>query len=187
MDTLSALEETGAILRGHFLLSSGRHSDVYFEKYRLLERPAILDVLASELAQRFGGEGVGYVVGPTLGGMLVAYEVARSLGATALYLESEGESRVFRRGQDLPSNAPTLLVDDVLTTGLSLRECLPALAHTRLVGLGVLVSRSAQKEDWPARLEALLQITAESWAAQECPLCQAGQPLTERGSRAIRG
>jgi len=181
-----SLRETGAVLTGHFQLSSGRHSDTYFEKFRLLERPDILGDLCGQLAEVFRDLEPQYVVGPTIGGILIAYETARHLGVPALYLEAEDGKRIFRRGASVPAGARVLLVDDVLTTGLSIHECLPPLTEAEVVGVGMLVSRTSEKMDFPGRYHALLTMDVASWPPEDCPLCSRAEALTERGSRLLR-
>ncbi|MFN4034276.1 MAG: orotate phosphoribosyltransferase [Fimbriimonadales bacterium] len=185
--SLGDLERIGAVLHGHFLLSSGRHSDIYFEKFRLLEQPQLLTPCVQAMLARLAdvvGE-VQAVVGPTLGGVLVAYEAAQQLGVRALYAEREGDRRAFRRGSDLPPHTPVLLVDDVLTTGVSIREVLELLQQhqARVVAIGVLIDRSEQTPDFGAPLASALRLPAHSYAPEECPLCQRGLPLLKRGSR----
>src|SRR5688572_7904879 len=111
------LEESGAVLRGHFLLTSGRHSDVYFEKFRILEQPKILSALCQEVAEHYSGKGIELVAGPTTGGIIIAFEVARQMGLNAVYVESEGGEKTLRRNKTLPAGVKVLVVDDVLTTG----------------------------------------------------------------------
>jgi orotate phosphoribosyltransferase, Thermus family len=182
------LERIGAVLHGHFLLTSGRHSDLYFEKFRLLEQPALLERLVGTMLANLPREAVGAaqaVVGPTLGGVLVAYEAARQLGVRALYAEREGDGRAFRRGSLLEPHTPVLLVDDVLTTGTSIREVLALLEQywARVVGIGVLIDRSESPLAFGAPLASALRLPAQTYAPDECPLCQQGVPLTKRGSR----
>jgi len=182
------LERIGAVLHGHFLLTSGRHSDLYFEKFRLLEQPALLERLVGTMLANLPREAVGaaqVVVGPTLGGVIVAYEAARQLGVRALYAEREGDGRAFRRGSLLEPHTPVLLVDDVLTTGTSIREVLALLEQyrARVVGIGVLIDRSESPLAFGAPLGSALRLPAQTYAPDECPLCQQGVPLTKRGSR----
>ncbi len=183
--TLSDLQAIGAVLQGHFLLTSGRHSEVYFEKFRLLERPALLGQAVAQMLAQLGAVEVAAVVGPTLGGVLVAYETARQLGVPALYAEREGETRAFRRGYPLPSGAPVLLVDDVLTTGTSLGEVLVLLERVRArpVAIGVLIDRSETPPDFGLPLVSALRLPAQTYDPAECPLCRQGIPLQKRGSR----
>jgi orotate phosphoribosyltransferase len=182
------LERIGAVLHGHFLLTSGRHSDLYFEKFRLLEQPALLERLVGTMLANLPREAVGaaqVVVGPTLGGVIVAYEAARQLSIRALYAEREGDGRAFRRGSLLEPHTPVLLVDDVLTTGTSIREVLALLEQyrARVVGIGVLIDRSESPLAFGAPLASALRLPAQTYAPDECPLCQQGVPLTKRGSR----
>jgi 3-methyl-2-oxobutanoate hydroxymethyltransferase len=186
--SLQELERIGAVLHGHFLLTSGRHSAVYFEKFRLLEQPALLERLVSAMLANLPREAVAevqVVVGPTLGGVIVAYEAARQLGTRALYAEREGDGRAFRRGRVLEPATPALVVDDVLTTGTSIREVLALLKgyRTQVVGIGVLIDRSESPLAFGAPLASALRLPAQTYAPDECPLCQQGIPLTKRGSR----
>jgi len=186
--SLQALERIGAVLHGHFLLTSGRHSDLYFEKFRLLEQPALLERLVGTMLANLPREAVGaaqVVVGPTLGGVIVAYEAARQLGVRALYAEREGDGRAFRRGSLLEPNTPALVVDDVLTTGTSIREVLALLEgyQAQVVGIGVLIDRSESPLAFGAPLMRALHLPAETYAPDDCPLCRQGVPITTRGSR----
>lgn len=179
--------ESGAILKGHFKLSSGKHSGTYFEKFRILERPQYLGPCCEQLAERFAESQVELVAGPTVGGVLIAYEVARHLKTNAIYIEREGEKRALRRGASFPKGTRVLVVDDVLTTGLSAQEmidCLRAL-EAEVVGVGLLVDRSDKPFDFGVRTEALWTTPAESYEPDKCPLCASGIPLTSPGSRHI--
>ena len=186
--SLQELERIGAVLHGHFLLTSGRHSAVYFEKFRLLEQPALLGRLVGAMLANLPREAVAAaeaVIGPTLGGVIVAYEAARQLGIRALYAEREGDGRAFRRGGTLEPDTPALVVDDVLTTGTSIREVLALLEgyQVHVVGIGVLIDRSEMPLAFGAPLASALRLPAETYAPDECPLCQQGIPITKRGTR----
>ncbi len=184
-DLIRAMEEAGAILRGHFVLSSGRHSDVYFEKFRVLEQPTLLSEVCSEIASRFADSGAEIVAGPTTGGILIAFEVARQMGLRALYIEREEGKRVLRRGARIAPGARVLVVDDVLTTGLSVREVLEVLqgAGADVVGVGVLVDRSECPQDFGVPLYAAARVEAKSYAPDEVPDWLAEVPIREPGSR----
>ncbi len=186
-DLIGAMIEAGAILRGHFLLSSGRHSDVYFEKFRILERPALLSEVCSEVVNRFADSGVDVVAGPTTGGVIIAFEVARQMGVGAVYIERQGERRVLRRGASLPRGARVLVVDDVLTTGLSVREVIHLLneAGGEVVGIGVLVDRSEVPVEFGVPLFAAARVEAKSYAPDEVPDWLAETPITDPGSRRL--
>lgn len=179
------LERIGAVLHGHFLLTSGRHSEVYFEKFRLLEQPRLLEEWVDAMLAKTPWRQVEVVVGPTLGGVLVACEAARQLGVRALYAERAGEERTFRRGSVLEPGTRVLVVDDVLTTGTSVREVLELLRQhqAQVVAIGVLIDRSEMPLDLGVPLASVLRLPAKTYSPEECPLCQRGIPLTKRGSR----
>lgn len=188
-EILHLFRDCGAVLQGHFRLSSGKHSDTYFEKFQVLQHPHYVQQLCGELAKRFRRDGVEVVVGPTTGGVIIAYEVARQLGTRAVYAEREGDKRVLRRGFTLHEGERVLVVDDILTTGGSVREVLEMLEPYRVqvVGAGVLVDRAGGLVDLGVRLEALLQLLVQAWEPEACPLCQRGDPITEPGSRFLHG
>lgn len=176
--------EAGALRNGHFRLSSGRHSDEYWEKFWVLQWPHYVERLGAEIVRRYREDGVEVVLGPTTGGILIAFEVARQLGVRALYAEKEAGERTLRRGLRLQPGTRTLLVDDVLTTGGALRECVQlAERHAaRIVGAAVLVDRSGGAVEIGYRLEALLTVHALTYAPGECPLCARRIPLHTPGS-----
>lgn len=181
------LEESGAVLRGHFLLTSGRHSDVYFEKFRVLTQPKVLSALCSEIASHFATSGVQFVAGPTTGGIIIAFEVARQMGVDAVYVEDESGAKTLRRGQAIPVGARVLVVDDVLTTGLSVRETIGAVvaAGGVLVGVGVLIDRATEAMSFGGELFASYKVDAESWAPDEVPEWLAAVPLQKPGTRKV--
>lgn len=187
-DILNIFRDCGAVLHGHFRLSSGKHSDTYFEKFQVLQHPQYVQQLCGELAARFRDERTDVVVGPTTGGVIIAYEVARQLGTRAIYAEREGDKRVLRRGFTLHEGERVLVVDDILTTGGSVREVLEMLEPYRvqLVGIGILVDRTGGQVDLGTRTESLLRLVVEAWQPEECPLCQRGEPITEPGSRFLQ-
>jgi orotate phosphoribosyltransferase len=178
------LEESGAILHGHFLLTSGRHSAVYFEKFRVLEQPRVLSALCAEIARRFDGQ-VDVVMGPTTGGIIIAFEVARQMGLPALYVESEEGVRTLRRGAVLSTGARVLVVDDVLTTGRSVREVLALVDAAGAVpkGVGVLIDRSESEPDFGCPLFAAHRLEAVSYPADSLPDWLAEIPVTKPGTR----
>ncbi|HXH62338.1 MAG TPA: orotate phosphoribosyltransferase [Fimbriimonadaceae bacterium] len=179
------LEESGAVLHGHFLLTSGRHSDVYFEKFRVLTQPTVLSALCREIAQRFEGSGIEYVAGPTTGGIIIAFEVARQMGLPAVYVETEDGVKTLRRGQTVPKGAKVLVVDDVLTTGLSVEESVGAIkrAGGQVVGVGVLIDRAQSDLDFGCPLFASYKVEAVSYAPDAVPEWLASIPVTKPGTR----
>jgi orotate phosphoribosyltransferase len=184
-DILKLFEQAKAYLRGHFLLTSGRHSEVYFEKFMLLQYPDIMTELCTTLAAPYQDKQVQTVVGPTLGGVVIAYEVARQLGCRAIYAEADGDLRVLRRGFSLDKGERVLLVDDILTTGRSVREVVDMAEsyESDILGIALMLDRSGGTT-FKYPLTTLASIDAESYDPGECPLCLKGEPITQRGSRA---
>ncbi|MCL2678738.1 MAG: orotate phosphoribosyltransferase [Dehalococcoidia bacterium] len=177
--------QSGAVLDGHFLLTSGLHSPVYWEKFRILEHPEYTQALCSMIAGYFTSHGIEAVVGPTTGGIILAYEVARQLGVRCIFAEKEESGRrAFRRGFMLKHGERVLVVDDILTTGKSVCEVLAALAEHQaaVAGVAVLVDRSEHGLDFGCPLYATLRSVTPAYKPEECPLCHAGIPLTKPGS-----
>ncbi len=179
--------ETGAYLTGHFKLSSGRHSDVYLEKFAVLQHPEYLTRLSATLARRFAGAGVETAVGPLTGGAILAYDVARYLGARFIFPERVEGEIAWRRGFTVREGERVLVVEDVVTTGGSVSEVLALLRKDRaeVVGVAALVDRSGGAASLGVPFVPLWRVAARSWAPGECPLCAAGVPLTQRGSRGL--
>lgn len=184
---LALFEEAGALLSGHFRLSSGLHSGRYLEKCRLFENPRLLEPMGAELARRFADARVEVVLGPTTLGIVLAYVVARHLGVEARFAEREEGVRQLRRGQVMPPGTRVLVVDDILTTGGAVRECLEVVRRhgAVLVGVGVLGDRSGGQVDLGARLESLLTVSVEAFSPDACPLCAQGLPLYQPGTRGV--
>lgn len=181
-----AFEAAGAILQGHFVYTSGRHGSQYLEKFRLLEDPRATTELGGMIARHFTALRPEVVAGPTLGGVILAYEVARQLGAKAIYLErGEAGGRVLRRGFAIGENRRVLLVDDVVTTGGSLAESTDCIrqAGGTVIGIGVLADRTAGRTSLGVPFFACATLDFASYAPQQCPLCASGVPLeAPRGS-----
>jgi len=178
-------KKADALLDGHFLLTSGLHSPAYLEKFLVLQYPRTVERFCAEIADRFKDADVEVVLGPTTGGMLLAYEVAKHLGVRGLFAErGDNGGRVLRRGFKIEPAERVLLVDDILTTGSSVRDTMEVISQAKgdLVGVGVLADRSGGKVDFGVRLESLLKLDVVQYTAAECPQCQAGVPLTKRGS-----
>lgn len=186
-EIMAILEQTGAYIEGHFLLTSGRHSDRYFEKFRVLEHPQYAEGLCRELARRFQDVPIDVVIGPAIGGIILAYEVARQLGARAIFAEREDGKMRLRRGFAIKPSENVLVVEDVVTTGGSIREVLELVEKTGgyIQGVGILMDRSGGAIDLGYRLEALVTLNIQSYEPTNCPLCKQGIPITQRGSRNI--
>ncbi|TME25320.1 MAG: orotate phosphoribosyltransferase [Chloroflexi bacterium] len=181
-----AFESAGAFLRGHFVYTSGRHGADYLEKFRVLEDPQSTMKLAAMIAEHFRSFGTQFVAGPTTGGIILAYEVARQLGVHAVYVErGDRGSRVLRRGFEIPPGARVLVVDDVVTTGGSVAETRACIAESggRVVGIGVMADRTAGRTETDVPLFACLSLDFPSYPPEECPQCAAGVPIAPaRGS-----
>ena len=179
-------EKSGAVLHGHFLLTSGLHSPIYWEKFQVLQYPSYTEQLCKMIADRFRAENIQLVAGPTTGGVILAYDVGRQLGVRGIFAEKvEGSSaRVFRRGFNISPGERVLLVDDILTTGGSIQETIAPIkqAGGTLVGIGVLVDRSPKAPDFGVPLFSCVRSETVTYTADECPLCKVGVPLTKRGS-----
>ncbi len=189
---LEALKSTGALKEGHFLLSSGRHSGQYVEKFNLLRQPAATSSACASFAELFRGDDIDVVAGPTTGGVILAFELARQLGAVAAYAERKadgGQGREFRRGTVFPAGARVLVVDDILTTGGSVRETLDALQEhpVEIVGAAILVDRAGGAVDLGVPLHALVTMDIATWAPEDCPLCRQGLPLIKPGTTPSAG
>jgi len=184
-EILKLFEESGALLRGHFKLTSGRHSDVYYEKFALLKNPAVCTKICAEIAGHFKEKKIQAVVGPTLGGVIIAYEVARYLGVVAAFAEQGEKGRIFKRDFSLEIKEKVLIVDDVLTTGTSVNEVIELVNQygAEIVGIGVVLDRSGGSVKFEYPFYAVSTIDAKSWDPVDCPLCKQGKELTQRGSR----
>ena len=175
--------EAGATLKGHFELASGLHSATYWEKFRVLQYPHLTEQLCKMIAQHFGGESIRVVAGPTLGGVIIAFEVAKQLGVRSIIAEQEGNGRTFKRGFTLNPGERVLIVDDVLTTGASILEVIQAVKEFdgQLVGIGVLVDRSQGEATFGVPLFSCYKAAVVNYAPEQCPLCVQGIPLTKPG------
>lgn len=184
--------ESGALKEGHFLLASGRHSDRYLEKFDLLRNPVATSQTLEPLAERLADWDIDIVVGPTTGGILLAFELARQLGLPAAYAERKGEGhsgREIKRGTLFPAESKVFVIDDILTTGGSIAETLNALKDhaVEVVGIAVLADRSGGSVKFgEIPLIPLLSLDIQSWEADACPLCGAGIALVKPGSTAVR-
>ena len=182
--TEEIFQKSGALLKGHFRLTSGLHSPVYWEKFRVLQYPSYTEQLCRMIADHFRSQKVQVVAGPTTGGIILAFEVARQLGVRGIFAEKEGEERSFRRGFTVNPDERVLIVDDILTTGSSIREVIAAVKKLRgnIIGIGVLVDRSEQAPDFGFPLFSCHRAATVAYRPEECPLCAAKVPLIKPGS-----
>lgn len=189
MNKLKVLQSIGVVKRGHFLLSSGLHSDIYFEKFRLLERPSILfDYLKSDI-EKIEKLNVDAVIGPQFGGAFVAFALASMLKVPAIYAEKD-EGGDFYIGRDFKvDNKNLLLTDDILTTGGSIKKVLKILeGRANVVGIYVLIDRRVNKSNTFMNIPLVrgLCVDVETYEPNLCPLCKKGLPLTTKKTGIIK-
>ena len=188
-DVRRHFEETGALLTGHFKLSSGLHSDRYLQCAKVLMWPDRADALGRGLAALLRPFGAGSVVSPALGGVVIGQEVGRALSVRAIFTERVEGAFALRRGFALESGEKVAVIEDVVTTGKSTREVLAVVkaAGAETVACGSIVDRRAAGEKGDAvdgiPYRALLALDVPAWDPAACPLCASGEPLTAPGSR----
>ena len=178
------LVQTGAIMDGHFLLTSGLHSPHYVEKFNVLQHPAYTAQLCAAMAEKFKDAQIETVVGPVTGGILLAHETGKSLGTRAIFTERVDGKMTFRRGFSLRAGERVLIVEDIVTTGGSIKEVIEVVkaAGAVPVAVSMLVDRSGGKADFgDVPSTALLTMDVETYAPETCPLCAKGVPMTKRG------
>jgi orotate phosphoribosyltransferase len=190
-DLLGLFREREALLEGHFLLSSGLHSQRYLQCARVLMDPPVATRLGAQLAEMLRpvlSGAPGAVVAPALGGVLVAHEVARALGCRGLFTERQDGGMTLRRGFALAPGEPVVVVEDVITTGGSTREVIDAVVArgARVVAVGCLVDRSGGRADLGVPRRSLLTLEVPTWEAALCPLCAQGGTPEKPGSRAAK-
>jgi orotate phosphoribosyltransferase len=185
---VDVFQRHGALLEGHFLLTSGLHSNRYVQCALVLQHPEVATMLGAQLAEYFKDLPVDLVAGPALGGVLVAQEVARALGVRALFTERDQGQMSLRRGFSVSPGERALVVEDVVTTGGSTREVIEVMkeAGAQVVGVGALIDRHTGSLDLDLPFHALLRLEIATYSPDACPLCQSGLPAVKPGSRRIR-
>ena len=173
------LKKTGVILDGHFLLTSGRHSGRFLLCSQLLQYPEQAEKVCRLIAEPFREERIDAVVGPAMGGVILAYEVARALRARALYTEKEDQGMAFKRGFRIEKGERILVVEDAVTTGGSIQKTIDCIRGEGVepVAAAVMIDRTGGKLDLGLPTRALLTMEIESYPAADCPLCRQGLPL----------
>ncbi|MGD0355730.1 MAG: orotate phosphoribosyltransferase [Dehalococcoidia bacterium] len=180
---LQIFKDAGVLMEGHFLLTSGLHSPVYWEKFKVLQYPEYTSQLCGLIAEHYKQEHIKVVAGPTLGGVILAFETARQLKVRCAFAEKDGTKRVFRRGLFIERGQRVLVVDDILTTGGSVIEVINAVRASsgNIVGIGILVDRSDQTIDLGFPLFSCLKSVTQTYSPADCPLCSKGVPLIRLG------
>jgi orotate phosphoribosyltransferase len=185
-ELLDIFAETGVLLQGHFLLTSGKHSPHYLQCARVLQYPHHAAALCADLAAQFSHSRPELCVGPALGGVIMAYETARNLGVRGLFAEREKDgSMALRRGFTIDQGERVLVLEDVVTTGGSVMEVINLVRQmgANVVGVGAVVDRSSGKADFGVPFKALISLEAEAFSPEECPLCRQGIPAVKPGSK----
>lgn len=178
------LEKEGVILRGHFLLTSGLHSDIYFEKFRLLENPSILESMIKDVIEAMGDINPDYVIGPVTGGIITAYDFARQLKCRAAYLEKRNNVLGLFRGTPVNSSHRVIIADDVLTTGKSVFASIDAVKQLgcSIEAICILIDRSSNV-DFEYPLFSAMKVEANTYKPDDCPLCRADKELVRPGGK----
>jgi len=187
-DILEIFQQKGALLSGHFLLTSGLHSSKYLQCALVLQYPDVAEVIGKQLAAKFAGEKIGVVAAPALGGVIVAHEVARALSCRAIFTERQDGRMTLRRGFSINPGERVLVVEDVVTTGGSTLETIDAItaAGGTVIGAGSIINRSGADPDIGVPYHALVTISVPTYKPDECPLCKQGEPAIKPGSRGSR-
>jgi len=177
------LKQSEALLEGHFVLSSGRHSNRYCQCAKLLQYPHRAEKVLAVVAEKLKDIPIDIVVGPAMGGIIVAYELGRQLGATAMFTERENGTMALRRGFEIHPKQRVLVTEDVVTTGKSSLETIEVLKQygADIVGIACIANRSTQDIGYP--IFDAIKLDIESWVPEDCPLCKEGIPCVKPGSR----
>ena len=177
----------GAILEGHFLLTSGLHSGMYVEKFQVLQYPKATEKLCEGFAEKFKDEKIDVVIGPVTGGIILAHETAKHFGTRAIFAERDNGRMTIKRGFEIQHGERVLIVEDIVTTGGSVMEVIDVVREWGgiVAGVAMLVDRSGGTVDFGVPAKALLTLKIDTFTPENCPLCKAGTPLVKRGSRKV--
>ena len=187
-EVLDIYKKTGALLTGHFLLSSGLHSEQYLQSALVLQQPDIATRLCAALAENFKDSNIEVVIAPALGGVFVSHETARALGVRALFAERVSGELTLRRGFTIKPGERVLVVEDVITTGKSTKETIDVVrkAGGIIIAAGSLVDRSGGTADLGVPYKSLVTLNVHAYTPENCPLCKAGSTPIKPGSRGLK-
>ena len=182
---IDQFRKTGALLEGHFQLSSGLHSTVYLQCALVLQFPEQAEELGRAIAEKFQGQGIELVASPAIGGIVIGHEVARALGARFVWTERDAGQMTLRRGFTVSAGEKTLVVEDVITTGGSTRETIEALkrAGAEVIAAASIIDRSAGSAEVGVPLMALVSLKVSAVDPAVCDACKLGEPVVKPGSR----
>lgn len=182
------LERTGVLQTGHFLLTSGKHSNKYMQCEKIFQHPDVSAEISKDLAEKYDGYDIDIVIGPAVGGIILAYEVARHLEVSALFAERENGTMTLRRGFEIKPGSRVLVVEDVITTGGSIKEVIDVVRSVggEVVGVASVVDRSGGKASFDVPFKSAIKIEIEAFDPAECPMCKAGSEAIKLGSRNLK-
>lgn len=185
---IEVLKEAGVLLEGHFLLTSGRHSNKYLQCAKIFQNTKYSEELCADLAEKYKDSGIDIVIGPAMGAVQMAYEVSRHLKVPNFFTERDDGVMTLRRGFKIEEGQSVLVVEDVVTTGGSVREVIEIVKNAGgiVAGVGSIVDRTGGAIDFGVPFKAVISMEVESWEADKCPLCKSGTPAVKPGSRKIK-
>jgi orotate phosphoribosyltransferase len=181
MDYKRLLEEAGALLEGHFLLTSGLHSDRYIEKMRIIENPVLAEPFIGKMKEL--SPEVDWFIGPTLGGAIIAFELARMTGKRSAFAERANQGRVLMRGFTIKETDKIVIVDDILTTGSSIIDTIKAIDKGEITSIVVMIDRSIENIDVGIPIKSVFKYPINNYKPETCYLCEKGLELTKRGGK----
>lgn len=182
-DIQTILEKFNGLLRGHFCLTSGLHSDTYFQCAKLYEHPEVVEQLGKNLAEKLEGKDFDTIISPAIGAIIMGFETAKQSGKRFLFVERKDGILQLRRDYRLTKGEKVVIVEDVITTARTIKETEEAIKDfdAEIVGVACIVDRT--KGQTPYEITSLLQVEPVTYAPEDCPLCKEGLPLTKPGSR----
>jgi orotate phosphoribosyltransferase len=187
---LDIFRKSNALLAGHFLLTSGKHSAIYLEKFMVLQNPKYTEKLAKQIANHFRDKNIDVVVGAAVGGIILAYETARQLHARGIFMEREEGKLTLRRNFEIKEGERVLVVEDIVTTGGSVQELIDNIKKNykcEIIGVGLLINRSGGELDFGAgETYSLAAVDVTAYEEKDCPQCKKGEPITARGSKHLK-
>ncbi len=188
-EIIAMLKEANVLLEGHFLLTSGRHSDKYMQCAKIFQDAKYSVPLCAELVEQYKNDQVELVIGPAIGAIQMSYEVGKQLGVRNIFAERENGAMTLRRGFTIEKGQRVLIVEDVVTTGGSVKEVMELVKACggEIVGVGSIVDRTGGKIDFGVPYRSAFSMDITSYEADECPICKEGNlPLVKPGSRAVK-
>ncbi len=187
-EIIAMLKEAGVLLEGHFLLTSGRHSDRYMQCAKIFQNAKYSVPLCAELVEQYRDDEIEVVIGPAIGAIQMSYEVGKQLGVRNIFAERENGVMTLRRGFSIEKGQRVLIVEDVVTTGGSVKEVMKLVEECggEIVGIGSIVDRTGGKIDFGVPYRSAFSMDITSYDADECPICKTGVPLVKPGSRAVK-